>query len=208
MPAGSERAGLGLAIADDAGDDQIGIVESGSVGVAQSVAQLAPFVNAARRLGGHVAGNSAGKTELLEQLLHPFGVLANIRIELAMCPFEIGMRHERRAAVPGTDDIDHVQVIFFDDPIEMHAEHVEAGRRAPMAEQPRLDVLPLERFFEQRVIEQVDLSDRQIVQSPPVGIHLAEVRRAESGPAAAFVELLLRLLNGGLVAICVSFLSS
>ena len=33
MPAGRERAGLGLAVADDAGDDQIGVVERGAEGV-------------------------------------------------------------------------------------------------------------------------------------------------------------------------------
>ena len=33
MPAGRERAGLSLAVADDAGDDQIGVVERGAEGV-------------------------------------------------------------------------------------------------------------------------------------------------------------------------------
>ena len=146
VPAGGQRPGFRLAVADDAGDDQVRVVERGAVGVAQRVAQLAAFVDAARRLRRDVAGDAAGEAELLEQPLHPFGVLADVRIDLAVGPFEIGVRHQRRPAVPGADDVDHVQVVALDDPIEMHAEHVQARRRAPVAEQPRLDVLALERL--------------------------------------------------------------
>ena len=179
VPAGGERPGLRLAVADDAGDDQVRIVERRAIGVAQGVAQLAAFVNAARRLRRDVAGNAAREAELLEQLLHPLGVLADVRIDLAVGAFEIGMRDQRRPAVPGADDVDHVQVIALDDPIEMHAEHVQARRRAPVAEQPRLDVLALERLLQQRIVEQIDLPDRQIVRGPPVGVHLAQLVRRQ-----------------------------
>ena len=147
MPAGGERAGLRLAVADDAGDDQVGVVERGAVGVAQRVAELAAFVDAAGRLRGDVAGDAAGEAELLEQPLHPLRVLADVRIDLAVGAFEVGVGDQRRPAVPGADDVDHVQVIALDDAIEMHAEHVQARRRAPVAEQPRLDVLALERLL-------------------------------------------------------------
>ena len=49
------------------------------------------------------------------------------------------------------------------------------GRRAPVAEQPRLDVLRLERLAQQRVVEQVDLADRQVVGRAPVGVDPAEL---------------------------------
>ena len=62
VPARGQRAGLGLAVADDAGDDQIGVVERGPEGVAEAVAQLAPFVDRARRLRRDVAGNAARGT--------------------------------------------------------------------------------------------------------------------------------------------------
>ena len=48
MPGGGQRAGLGFAVADDAGDDQVGIVERRAEGVAEAVAQLATLVNRAR----------------------------------------------------------------------------------------------------------------------------------------------------------------
>ena len=71
MPAGGQRAGLGLAVADDAGDQQVRVVEGGSVGVAQGVAQLAALVDGAGRLRRHVAGNPAREAELAEEGLHP-----------------------------------------------------------------------------------------------------------------------------------------
>ena len=179
VPAGGERPGLRLAVADDAGDDQVRVVERGPVGVAQGVAQLAAFVDAARGLRGDVAGDAAGEAELLEQPLHPLRVLADVRIDLAVGAFEVGVGDQRRAAVPRADDVDHVQVIALDDPVEVDAEHVQARRRAPVAEQPRLDVLPLERLFQERIVEQVDLADRQVVGGPPVGVHLAQLLGGE-----------------------------
>ena len=50
MPGGGQRAGLGFAVADDAGDDQVGIVEGGPEGMADRISQLAPLMNRPRRL--------------------------------------------------------------------------------------------------------------------------------------------------------------
>ena len=45
MPARCQRSSLRFAVADDAGNDQIGVVEGRSVGVREGVAELAAFVN-------------------------------------------------------------------------------------------------------------------------------------------------------------------
>jgi hypothetical protein len=83
-------------------------------------------MNAAGRFRCNVAGNTTGEAELFKQPGHSFFVLANVRIHFAVGAFEIRMRHQRRTAVSWTNDVDHVLVIFFDDAIEMHAQHVEA----------------------------------------------------------------------------------
>ena len=70
MPAGRQRAGLGLAVADDAGDDQAGVVEGGAVRVRHRVAELAALVDGARRLRRDVTRHAAGEGELAEQRLH------------------------------------------------------------------------------------------------------------------------------------------
>ena len=50
MPGRRERAGFGFAVADDAGCDQIGIVEHRAIGMDQRIAEFAAFVDRAGRL--------------------------------------------------------------------------------------------------------------------------------------------------------------
>ena len=56
--------------------DQVGIVERGAIGMHQRVAELAAFVDRARRFRRGVARNAAGKGELPEQLAQAVGVAA------------------------------------------------------------------------------------------------------------------------------------
>src|SRR6185312_9522320 len=67
--------------------------------------------------------------------------------------------------------------------VRVRVDEVEARRGPPMAEQPRLDVLGLQRLPEERVVEQVDLPHREIVRGPPVHVDEAELDR---GHEAAF----------------------
>ena len=55
----------------------------------------------------------------------------------------------------------------------------EPGRGAPVAEQPRLDVLRPERLAQQRVVLQIDLADGQVVRGPPVGVEEVELARRQ-----------------------------
>ena len=70
----------------------------------------------------------------------------------------------------GAGDIDHVEIELLDQPIEVRIDEVESRRRAPVPEQARLDVLLLQRLAQQRIVEQVDLADGQIVRGAPVGV--------------------------------------
>jgi len=45
VPARRERPGLRLAVADDAGDDQVRVVEGGPVGMRYRISELAALVN-------------------------------------------------------------------------------------------------------------------------------------------------------------------
>jgi hypothetical protein len=40
-----------------------------------------------------------------------------------------------------------------------------------MSEQPRFDVLGCQRLTQQRIVQQIDLADRQIVGRAPVGVN-------------------------------------
>ena len=174
VPTGGERAGLRFAIADDARDEQVGIVERRPEGVRQRIAQLAALVNRARRLRRDVARNAAGEGELLEQPLHPVLVLRDVGIDLAVGAFQVGVRHQPRPAVARPGDVDDVQVVLLDDAVQVDVDEVQPRRRAPVAEQARLDVRQRERLLQQRIVVEINLPDRQIVRGAPIGVHLAE----------------------------------
>jgi hypothetical protein len=121
-----------------------------------------------------VAGNTAGKGELLEEPLKTGLVLADVRIDLAVGAFEIGVAHHRRTAVPGAGDVDHVQVVLLDDPVQVDIDEVLPRRRPPVPEQHVLHIGEHQWPLQQRVVEEIDLPDRQIVGGAPVGVHLIE----------------------------------
>ena len=141
MPARGERPCLRLAVAHHARHDQVGIVEGGAVGVREGVAELAALVDRAGRLRGHVARNAAGERELGEEALHAFLVPGDARIHLAVGALEVGVRDEAGTAVPGAGDVDHVEVVLLDHPVQVDVDEVQPGRGSPVAEEPRLHVL-------------------------------------------------------------------
>ena len=179
MPRRGQRSGLRLAVADDAGDDEIGIVEHRAERVAERIAQLAALVDRARALRRRVAGNAAGKRELEKQLPQPGLVLADVGIDLAVGALEVGVAHDGRAAVPGAGDVDHVEVVFLDDPVQVHVDEVLPRRRAPVSQQHVLHVRERQRPLQQRIVVEIDLADRQVVGGAPVGVHLVEQVRRE-----------------------------
>ena len=158
---------------------EIGIVEHRAERMAERIAQLAALVDRARALRRCVAGNAAGKRELKKELPQPGLVLADVGIDLAVGALEVGVAHDGRAAVPGTGDVDHVEVVLLDDPVQVHVDEVLPGRRAPVAQQHVLHVRERQRPLQQRIVVEVDLADRQVVGGAPVGIHPAEQFRRE-----------------------------
>ena len=163
---------LRLAVADDAGDDQIRVVEGGPIRVDQRIAQLSAFMNRARSLGRDVTRNSVRPRELAKEPLQSVAAALDRRIVLGVRPFQIALRHDARPAMAGTDDVHHVEIVLLDQPVEMDIEKVQPRGRAPMPQQTRLDVFEPERGFEQRIVLQIDLPDRQVVGGAPVGVHL------------------------------------
>ena len=195
LPCGRQGARFRFAVADDAGDDQIGIVERSPEGMAKRVPQLASLVNRPRCRRRNVARNPAGKRELLEQFFQPGLVLGDVRINLTPGAFEINVAHNRRTAVTGTSDVEHVQVILLDDPVQMHVDKVLARRRAPVSDHQMLHVRQFQRLLQQRIVVEINLTNRQIVGGSPVGIHLAEQFRGKRFCFHGSILLFLCLLQ-------------
>src|SRR5438105_2795944 len=107
-----------------------------------------------------MARDPAREAELLEQPAHSVLVLRDVRVDLAVDAFEPGIRDHSGTAMAGPADVDHVEAARLDHAIEMYVDKIQARRRTPMAEQPRLDVGPFQRPLEKRIVEQIDLADR------------------------------------------------
>ena len=131
LPRRGQRPRFSLAIADDAGDVEIGIIEDCPEGMAERVPQLAAFVDRTWAFRRGMAGNAAGKRKLQKQFSEPGLILTDIRVDLAVGTFEIGVAYDGRPAVPRAGDVDHVEVVFLDDPVQMHVDEVLAGGRSP-----------------------------------------------------------------------------
>ena len=87
---------------------------------------------------------------------------------------QIAVCHDAGTAVTRTDDVDHVQVIVLDEPVEMNVEKVQPSCCSPMPEQARLDVFKPEGDFQQRVVPQIDLTDGKVVRRVPISVHFTK----------------------------------
>jgi len=90
-----------------------------------------------------------------------------------------GVHDKQVAPERVVNDVDRAEVVPCDHAVEVGVDEVQPGRRAPVAEQPRLDVLERERLAQQRVVEQVDLSHREVVRGAPEGVEARELLGAE-----------------------------
>lgn len=105
-----------------------------------------------------MAGYASGEAELFKQKFQPIMVTRSVRIDLGVGAFEICMCDKSRTAMSRTDDIDHVEILTFDNAIQVDVDEIEAWCCPPMTNESRLHVLASQRFAQQRVIEEVDLA--------------------------------------------------
>src|SRR5215475_105289 len=171
MPARRQRSSFRFTVADDAGNDQIGVVECRPIGVRDGIAEFAALVYRTGRLRRHVARDAAGERELGEQAFQPLLVARDVRINLTVGSLEIGVRNQAGPAMPRAGNVDHVEVVLLDHPVQVNVDEIETGCGSPMTQEPRLDEILCEWLLEQRVVVEIDLADRQVVCGPPVRIH-------------------------------------
>ena len=117
-------------------------------------------------LRSDVGRDAAGEGELAEQPAQALGVLGDVGVVLGVAAVEVGVGHQAGTSVARSGDVDGRLTAVLDGPVEVGVEEVQARGGTPVPEQARLDVVAGQGFAQQRVIEQVDLSDRQIVRGP------------------------------------------
>ncbi len=97
--------------------------------------------------------------------------------------------------MPGTDHEQHIQIARANHAIQMRIDEIQSRRRAPMTQQPRLDVLERQRLLEQRIVQQIDLPHRQIIRSAPPGMERALLLRRQRFGGLCGHESLASLAN-------------
>src|SRR5215469_1904296 len=148
MPTRRQRSSFRFAVADDAGNDQIGVVERRSIGVRDGIAEFAALVYRTGRLRRHVARDAAGERELGEQALQPLLVARDVRINFTVSSLKVRIRDQAGPAMSRAGNVDHVEIVLLDHPVQMNVDEIETGCGSPMAQEPRLDVILCEWLLE------------------------------------------------------------
>src|SRR5262249_37401881 len=125
--------------------------------VRDGIAEFAALVYRTGRLRRHVARDAAGERELGEQALQPLLVARDVRINLTVGSLEIGIRDQAGPAMPRAGNVDHVEAVLLDQPVQVNVDEIEAWCGSPVPEQPRLDVFLAKRLLKQRVVVEIDL---------------------------------------------------
>lgn len=141
----------------------------------EGATELTPLVDGTRGFRGDMARDPAGKRELSEQLLHALGVLGAIGIDLTIASLQIGVGNQAWTTVPRPRNVDDVQVVGLDQPVAVDIDEVQPRRCPPMSQQSWLDMLKCQRFFEQGIVDELDLSNGEVIRRAPVGIHLVQL---------------------------------
>ena len=168
VPGAGGRSGLGLAVADDAGSDQVRVVEHRAEGRRECVAELAALVDRPGHDRSQVARKAARPGEAADQLPEPVAVAAQLRLDVLERAVDPEVREVRRCAVTGSGDQEDARAGVEDQPVQPGIHQVETRHRAPVPEQPRLDVLVAKRFLQQVVVLQVDHRGRDVVRGAAI----------------------------------------
>src|SRR4030095_11315840 len=160
-----------LTITDDGGNNLVWIVKCRSVSVRQGISEFATLMNGAGSLRRYVTGNSSGKRKLLKEPLHTLFICRDVRVNLTIGSFQVGISDESRPAVTWPRDVNHVEIVLLDKPVQVNVNEVQTRRRSPVSKQPRFHMLFGERFLQQRMVIEINLANGQVVRGTPVGVY-------------------------------------
>ena len=195
LPGAFERTGLGLSIADDRQGDEIRVVHDSPERMHEHVAELSALVDRARCRHGHMAWDAPRCGELAEQVAHAFGVLRDRREALGVAALQIAGRDECGATVPGASEVDHLLARCLDQSRRVRIDERQARTRAPMPQQPWLDVGIGQWLAQQRIGHEVDLADGQVVVRAPPRIEAGELVVGGLGQALDEARVRVRGMN-------------
>jgi hypothetical protein len=159
--------------------DQVGVIEYSTKGVGDGVTKLTTFVNTSRSFRSRVTADASRERELLEEALQALSILRLVRVDFGVDSFEVGVGNDARGTVARTGDEEGIEIVLLDQAVHVDVGEGLARVRTPMSEKPRLDVLSLERFLQQRVLTKVEHTQAQVHAGMEVAVDLVDLILAE-----------------------------
>ena len=122
-----------------------------------------------------MTSDSTRKRKLFEEFQQAFLVLAFVRVDLRVRPFQVNRPQHTWRSVSGTGHENHVEIVGLNDAVQVRIYKGESGASALVPEHPIFDVFRFERLTEQWVRLQVDHAQGEIVSGPPECMKLASL---------------------------------
>src|SRR5579872_4391325 len=117
-----------------------------------------------------MAAYATGKRKLLEEFAQAFGVLAHLGIDFGVSSFQVCWTEDAGSAMAGAGEKNHVEIEFLDEPAQVNVHERKARARSPMTKKPVFNVFGLQRFCEQRIIDEINHSKAEVAACAPAGI--------------------------------------
>src|ERR1700730_10434752 len=131
-------------------------------------------MDGAGRFRSTVAADTARERKLPEKLLQSNDVFALVGIDLGIASVQIYRSEYTRCAMAGTGYVNHVQIIFFDNAVQLRPHKGLPGTGSPVAQKAKLDMLNSERLPQQRILSQIQHSENQIATGAPVRVYVVQ----------------------------------
>ncbi|MNB90745.1 hypothetical protein D3C75_378070 [compost metagenome] len=93
-----------------------------------------------------MGSHAARERELLEQFFETRDIPGNFRVNFGVAAVQIGVGHHNLAAVAWSFYIEHIQIIFGNNAVEVRINEVLAGNRSPVPDRFDFNVSILQRF--------------------------------------------------------------
>ena len=132
MPGSSQRTGFGFAIANDAGHQQVGVVEGGSIGMGEAIAQFAPLLNLTGCAGYEVTRQTEGPRKRPDQVAYTRHARLVLRVEFTQSTFQKQVGKVGGCAVTRPRHQQNAGIGILHKPVQVGINQVQARRGSPM----------------------------------------------------------------------------
>lgn len=91
------------------------------------------------------------RRELPKQFTNAFGIFCDSGVNLCIGPFQVDVGNQCGATMSGSREVDGVDIVILNQPIDVDIDKTQSSRCAPMSEQAWFDVYGLQWLSEQGI---------------------------------------------------------